>query len=146
MILWRISRFRDLSGEGGRLFPGRWNFAGTAIVYLTGSAASALLEICVHTPAGDVPPSFTLLKIAGPEVAVEDIGLSSLPSRWVDSVEATQRMGAEWVKGGRTALLRVPSALVPETWNYLLNPLHQDAAKFQIEHVYDYPFDLRLKK
>ena len=116
------------------------------MVYMAESAAGALLEICAHTPADDVPPSFTLLRVVGPDVAAEEIALASLPLRWVDMPDATQGIGAEWLKSGRTALLRVPSAMVPETWNILLNPAHPDAAHFQIERSYDYPFDLRLKR
>src|ERR1022692_977302 len=67
MILWRISRHRDLSGAGGLKVPGRWHYAGQPIVYLAGSPSAALLEVCVHTSANDVPPEFTLLKIAGPD-------------------------------------------------------------------------------
>ncbi len=61
MILWRISRHRDLSGVGALRVPGRWHYAGQPIIYLTESPSAALLEVCVHTSANDVPPEFTLL-------------------------------------------------------------------------------------
>ena len=60
-------------------------------------------------------------------------------------MESTQLIGAAWLESRRSSVLRVPSVLVPETWNYLLNPAHPDASLFQIERSYDYPFDLRLK-
>ena len=68
MVLWRISRHRDLSGMGGLKAAGRWHYGGHAIVYLTDTPASALLEVCVHTSANDAPPEFTLLKVEGPDV------------------------------------------------------------------------------
>jgi RES domain-containing protein len=145
MILWRISPFHDLSGVGGLTFSARWHVAGRPVVYLAESPAGALLEVCAHTSADDLPATFTLLKIAGPELYAEEIELAQLPGDWVTRFTVTQRMGAEWLETRRSALLRVPSALVPETANYLLNPMHSDAAQFQIERSYEYPFDLRLK-
>jgi RES domain-containing protein len=115
------------------------------MVYLAESPAGALLEICAHTLVDNLPSTFTLLKITGPDISVDEIALTDLPHNWVSELTFTQRIGIKWVESGRTALLRVPSALVPETWNYLLNPLHPDAGQFQIERSYQYPFDLRLK-
>ena len=145
MLAWRISPFHDLNGEGGRFFSARWHFAGIPVVYLADSPAGALLEICVHTAAEKVPKSFTLLKIAGPDIEFENVALDKLPFNWVNLPETTQQLGDEWLRSHRSALLRVPSALVPEAANFLLNPLHPDAAQFQIERAYKYPFDLRLK-
>jgi|SRR5579863_5457990 len=145
MILWRISRYRDLSGAGGQKAPGRWHSAGQPIVYLTGSPSSALLEVCVHTSANDVPPEFTLLKIEGPDTVVPVVGMQDLPPDWRTSVEVTRDLGTAWLRKNQGVLLQVPSAIVPETDNFLFNPMHPDAAKFRITDVFSYPFDLRLK-
>lgn len=115
------------------------------MVYMAESAAGALLEICAHTPAENVPPSFTLLKITGPDIEFETVAHSGLPKDWISAPHTTQQIGAEWLTSYRSALLQVPSALVHETVNILLNPLHPDAALFEIDHSYEYPFDLRLK-
>lgn len=114
-------------------------------MYLAESPAGALIETCVHTSANDVPPSFTLLKIRGPELPFDEIEIAMLDRDWPDSVGSTRDLGSAWLKGKNTALLRVPSALVPETANYLLNPAHDDAALFQIESSFVFPFDARLK-
>ncbi len=145
MILWRISRHRDLTGEGGLRAPGRWHHAGQPIVYLAESPASALLEVCVHTSANDVPPDFTLLKIGGPGFAFPSIAQQVLPADWRARLEATRDLGTAWLRRNESALLKVPSALVPETANFLFNPMHPDAVSFQIEDVFTYPFDVRLK-
>jgi RES domain-containing protein len=146
MNLWRISRHLDLNGRGGILFAGRWHHAGAPVVYLAESPAGALIETCVHTSVNDIPPSFTLLKISGPDLLFEEIELSSLDRGWTDRVEITRELGSAWLRQGRGALLRVPSALVPETANVLFNPLHADAKLLQIEDSFVYPFDERLKK
>jgi RES domain-containing protein len=145
MILWRVSRHLDLNGRGGLVFAGRWHHAGTPVVYLAESPAGALLETCVHTSANDIPPSFTLLKVVGPDLPYDEIEMAKLDRAWPDRVEITREIGSAWMKRSNSALLRVPSALVPETVNYLLNPLHKDAGSLHIEKSFLYPFDARLK-
>jgi RES domain-containing protein len=145
MILWRISRHRDLSGIGGLKAAGRWHYAGHVIVYMTETPASALLEVCVHTSANDVPPEFTLLKIEGPDVEVPSIKIDGLPKDWRTRLEVTRDLGTAWLEKNESVLLHVPSAIVPETGNFLFNPSHKQAAKFRISNAFSYPFDLRIK-
>lgn len=145
MVLWRISRHVDLSGRGGLTIAGRWHHAGAPVVYLAETPSGALVEVCAHTSANDIPPSFTLLKIVGPDLPCDEIGLATLDQGWAGRVEITRDLGSEWLKQGSSVLLRIPSALVPESANYLLNPLHKDAGLFRIEKSYQYPFDERLK-
>ena len=145
MGLWRISRHRDLSGIGGLKAAGRWHYAGNVIVYMTETPASALLEVCVHTSANDVPPEFTLLKIEGPNVEVQSINVDALPKDWRTQLEVTRDLGTAWLERKESVLLRVPSVIVPETLNVLFNPSHKQAAKFRITEVFSYPFDVRLK-
>jgi len=146
MVLWRISRHRDLSGIGGLKAGGRWHHAGYPIVYLAETPASALLEVCVHTSANDVPPKFTLLKIEGPGLEVPSLSVNALPDEWRTKLEITRDLGTSWLDKNETVLLRVPSAIVPETMNYLFNPAHRKAAEFHIVEAIAYPFDTRLKK
>jgi RES domain-containing protein len=147
MLLWRVSRHRDLSGAGGLRAPARWHEQGSRVVYLADTPAGALLESCVRTSAGDVPPSYTLLAVLAPdEVSAEVVQAGTLPSDWIDKVEVTRKIGSAWLRSHRSALLQVPSALVPATFNYLLNPLHADATRLRIQSVYEYPFDSRIKK
>ena len=130
---------------GGLKASGRWHHAGHAIVYLAQTPASALLEVCVHTSANDVPPAFTLLKIEGPDLEVPSIAIVSLPKDWQTHLEVTRDSGTAWLEKKRSVLLQVPSAIVPETANFLFNPSHKQSAKFHIAEVFSYSFDLRLK-
>lgn len=145
MVLWRISRHRELSGVGGLKAAGRWHYAGHPIVYLAESPSAALLEVCVHTSANDVPPEFTLLKIEGPALKITVIKPEDLPDDWTTQLEVTRDLGTAWLKENKVGLMQVPSAIVPATANFLLNPLHPDAAKFRITEMFAYPFDVRLK-
>lgn len=147
MVLWRISRHRDLDGLGGLRAPGRWHDRGLPVVYLAETAAGALLEVCVHTAANDVPPSYTLLEVTVPTATtVEAINVDSLPQDWSEDLEATRAIGSEWLRSTRSALLRVPSILVPATFNVLLNPTHLDSKQIAVTSVLEYPFDPRLKR
>lgn len=145
MVFWRISSHRDLSRTGGLRAAGRWHYAGRAIVYFADSPASSLLEVCVHTSANDIPPEFTLLKIDGPEIDIPSVSMDQLPDNWGTRVEVTRDLGSAWLERNDSVLLRVPSAIVPETMNYLFNPSHPDAAKFRTVEAIAYPFDPRIR-
>jgi RES domain-containing protein len=147
MVLWRISRHLELSGIGGLRALGRWHHIGHPIIYLGTSPASALLEVCVHTTANNVPPNYTLIKVSVPEglriLTIED---TQLPGDWQDSQNITRDLGTQWLRSNASPLLAVPGAIVPETINILLNPLHPEAAQCIILASQSYPFDFRLKR
>lgn len=145
MILWRVSRFRDLKGIGGLRASGRWHTAGQPIVYLAESPAGVVLEVCVHTASNNVPPAITMLEIEGPNVAVPTVQLEELEGDWIKDVGVCRAIGDKWLAEGSSLLLRVPSVIVPSTFNVLFNPVHPQAAEFEITHVHVYPFDVRLK-
>lgn len=86
-----------------------------------------------------------MLKIEAPEVAIQSIRLDELPAEWQSRLECTRDLGTAWLQKKETPLLRVPSAIVPETANFLLNPAHFDAKKFSIIEASSYPFDFGLK-
>lgn len=147
MLLWRISNHSSLDGRGGLIADGRWHFQGTPVVYLAESPAGALLEILVHLELDitGLPAGYKLLKIdAPPDVLPEHLNENEIPSRWRENPSVTAELGTNWLKLRRAALLRVPSAIVPETFNVVLNPLHPDAAKLKILWHRNYPWDSRL--
>ena len=146
MVLWRISRHRDLRGIGGLKASGRWHYPGQPVVYLSENPASALLEVCVHTAASDVPPEFTLLRIEGPDLEITTIGMSVLPADWQTASDSIRDIGTAWLRKNEALLLRIPSTIVPHTTNFLFNPLHSDASAFRITETFNYPFDKRIKQ
>ena len=147
MMLWRVSRHRDLAGTGGLHAPGRWHERGMPVIYLAESPAGALLEACVHTSANDVPPNYTLLGVeADARGSLEHLDVSILSADWIKRLEVTREIGTAWLREQRFCLLRIPSALVPATFNVMLNPLHAEAPRLHIKSVIKYPFDPRIKK
>jgi RES domain-containing protein len=147
VVLWRVSNYATLDGSGGLFVSGRWHSKGRPVVYCSENPATALLETLVHIEidSEDRPENFQLLKIVGSDsisLAIQDV--AGLESDWINDTGTTQAVGNAWIASMRSALLRVPSALVPETWNMLINPAHPDAKLLRIETVYQHPFDARL--
>ena len=147
MILWRISNHVTLDGRGGLYASGRWHTEGKTIVYLAENPAGALVEVLVHLeldPA-HLPKSYRLLKAEAPEgLSVKTIAGIELPKNWISDQIATRTVGDEWIASKGTVLLRVPSAIVPETFNVLLNPEHAEAGRIQVLWSEEYPWDTRL--
>jgi RES domain-containing protein len=147
MLLWRISNHATLEGEGGLIASARWHTQGYPILYLSETPAGALVEVLVHLeldPA-HMPRSYKLLKAEAPnDISRQEIGKAVLAQNWTQDPLATRTLGDEWLRSRATALLRVPSAIVPETFNLLLNPHHPEAGRVRIVSHRDYPWDKRL--
>ncbi len=144
--LWRISNHHSLTGEGGLHYSARWHTAGLPIVYLASSPAGAMVEVLVHLELqeDELPPSYTLLKIDTPaSIAIEEIRVPAKDD-WKANLSVSRKLGDEWLRIANTALARVPSAILPNTFNYLLNPLHRDAKKIRIFKATRAAFDPRL--
>src|SRR6185503_2600554 len=135
MRLWQISNHASLTGEGGLYASGRWHTRGRRVVYLADHPASALLEVMVHLEidAEDLPTHYQLLGVDVPDgVPVAALTEDELQNGWRTQIAVTRARGDEWLRTGPTALLRVPSVIVPEAANYLLNPAHPEAARISI--------------
>jgi RES domain-containing protein len=148
MFLWRISNHSTLDGRGGLAASARWHTEGCPVVYLAESPAGALVEALVHlelNPA-HLPKFYRLLKAQAPDgLSMKVISGADLQNvNWVRDPITTRTMGDEWLGSKNSAMLRVPSAIVPETFNILLNPEHTDAAQVQVLWHSEYPWDERL--
>ena len=136
-----------LSGEGARKYGGRWNSPGRAVVYLGGSRALAALEMLVHlTTPRSRKKLYKIIKVSVPERLVATYPLGSLPSDWRDSPVPmnTQEIGDDWLHAGGQLAIRMPSVMIPEETNLLLNPNHKDFVKIVSEESVDFSFDQRL--
>jgi RES domain-containing protein len=149
MFLWRISNYEGLDGRGGLLASARWHTQGRPIVYLAESPAGALVEVLVNLEldAARLPGSYTLLQADAPDdIPLRRIEMGSLPEGWAGDLAISRSIGDEWLAGGGSALLEVPSAILHETWNVLLNPLHPDAGRIRVVWHQAYPYDRRFFK
>ncbi|RFS21011.1 RES domain-containing protein [Chitinophaga silvatica] len=150
MEVYRISKcayIDDLAGTGARLYGGRWNSPGHAIVYTAGSRALAALEVLVHIPLKNIIQDFCIASIHIPDtIAIKVLTKEDLPKGWQSLTPAPflQDIGDEWSETAKYAVLRVPSVIIAEEHNYLINPLHPDAEQITIKNTQPFVFDQRL--
>ncbi len=146
--IYRICRrsFAALDGRGAFLYGGRWNTRGTAVVYASSTLALAALESLAHYSPDTAPDDLIAMTIEIPAAATIARLAEALPSDWARSSDhpACQAAGDLWARAGSALALRVPSAIVPEEENVLLNPLHAQMARVRIVARRDFVFDPRL--
>ncbi len=148
-LLWRISNHAGLSGEGGLRYSARWHTAGFPVVYLAASPAGAMIEVLVHLELNEdnIPLHYQLLEVAVPDdLVIEDLYPETRlhQAEWNLDVPYTRSLGDGWLRARTAAVARVPSAILPETWNYLLNPLHPRMGEISVVKSTSALYDPRL--
>jgi len=148
MRVWRLARavHRALDGRGAQRAGGRWNSPGVPVVYTSGTLSLAVLELLVHTDRDLVPGDLRAFEIEVGSVTPRILDVARLPADWRDipNHPACRAAGDEWLRQGRHLLLGVPSAIVPEELNYLINPTHTKAARVRTVRARSFSFDKRL--
>lgn len=140
----------DMTGTGAKTTGGRWNRKGTALVYTASSRALACLETVAHLGAGGLPLNRYLVKVEIPDVVWakrQTLTNETAPLGWdaLPSGKVSLDIGDQWVSRGSTCILEVPSVIVPEELNILINPAHPDAAKIVATKVRKWQYDARIK-
>jgi RES domain-containing protein len=152
MIVYRLCRkgyTHDLSGRGAELNGGRWNGKGLPALYTSSSRALCTIEIVVHVPAGIIPKDYYLISVYIPDDApINIINIKDLPANWNSNPisVSTQRIGNTFLSGQKYLVLKAPSAIIKDEWNYILNPVHKDFQKIKILDIEPFTFDTRLFK
>jgi len=150
ITVWRLASKRRAAtlwdGEGAFRRGARWSPPGVRAVYCAESRALAALEVLVHVEevSDFVAHDWVIASASIPEALIEHP--AKFPADWrvYPYGHTTQNFGAEWIRSGRSAALRVPSAVVLGEFNYLLNPQHTDFAKVQLTKHTSFQFDSRL--
>jgi RES domain-containing protein len=148
---WRLVKDRfagsAFDGEGARRHGGRWNSPGTAVVYVAESRALATLEILAGIRSVSTLDAYVLIPVTFAPELVEVLRPEVLPGKWREhpAPRKTRALGDRWVREGRSAVLRVPSALIPQEFNFLLNPGHPDFPRVQIGEPVPFARDSRLR-
>lgn len=153
MKVYRVERQKylttSLSGIGASITRGcRWNSLNTKLVYTAESRALATLEVSVHLDLSeDLPSDRHYVEIEIPdEILVLEVDITDLPPDWDSKppILTTQIIGDDFVAENEAAVLKVPSSIVPQEFNYLINPQHPDAKKIIIRSTTPMKFDSRL--
>jgi len=148
-VAWRIVKKKHqknaLTGEGARLFGGRWNTSGQAIIYSAETLSGALLEILVHSNR-QLLSHYIFYRLVFPKRIISDVKIVELPEHWRSSPPPPElsQIGDRWCIEQRSAVLRVPNVVVPLETNYLVNPNHANYRFVEIEGPIDYVVDDRL--
>ena len=148
---WRILRSNLLAeafdGLGAKRYPGRWNQQGIPTVYTSESLALATLEMLVHLEDWQMLDEYLCIPVDFDESQVQTVAPEKLPSDWHDNTipPSTRMLGTEWIQNQSSPVLAVPSAVIPEESNYLLNPNHPAFDRLIIGDARPYDFDPRLR-
>lgn len=153
MQVFRLARYArryDLSGYGAYLFGGRWNLRGTAVLYTAEARSLAIMEVLVHLTSEELPDDMYLLTLDVPDAASRtELPAAELPPDWrrTGLLQPTALLGQAWLDEGRTLALRVPSVVVPQEHNLLLNPAHPEFRRVRLAAEPElFRFDERLRE
>ncbi|MBL0056154.1 MAG: RES family NAD+ phosphorylase [Chitinophagaceae bacterium] len=148
MIVHRITHSLykdDLSGTGAKKYGARWNQRGSSMLYTAEHISLCALEMLVHIGMKDLQRSFHLVNIFIPDEApIRILDVKKLKTHWMEDEEYTAFIGSSFVKENQQLALKVPSAVIPEEYNYLINPSHPDFNKVRIKRSKPFLFDERL--
>lgn len=150
ITVWRIVKAKfaqsAFNGEGAKLVGGRWNKAGIPMVYTAESVSLAIIEMRVHLTTDEMLKPYRLIRATLPESLIESVDRKDLPADWSDdeAPRSVKQIGSRWIRHGIRCVLRVPSAIVPYDFNYLLNPNHPDFVQIIIGKPEPFTFNLRL--
>jgi len=147
---WRIVRAARVqsafTGEGARVYGGRWNSRGTAIVYVSEHESLAALELLVHLTPLSPNDRYLSFRLDWEDKLTDHFPVKNLPPHWnaEPPILQTMQIGDDWVRAGKSVALAVPSVLSTSETNFLLNPKHPNFKKIKISQPIEYRFDSRL--
>jgi RES domain-containing protein len=149
MILYRFSRSEyanDISGEGARLKGGRWNSKGFSVIYTSSAISLALLELLIHNVSYEEIQSNVLMQIEVHDQPAKTLTKTSLKQNWQRDIDYSRFIGNEFLKNKESLLLKVPSAIIPDEYNVLINSEHPGFKKITLVSAKIFEFDVRLFK
>lgn len=145
MIVYRCSLRKwaeDLSGTGSFLHGGRWNTPGTRMVYTAENNVLAAFEVALRIPLEQISKNYVMIPIEVPDDA--DVYLPKLPKTWNSDRKLSQQTGDNFINDRQHLLMKVPSALISDAYNYLINPGHPLIKKVKPQEPRPILFDKRL--
>ncbi len=143
------SRFaKQLTGEGARLFGGRWNQKGDACLYTSGTRSLCILEYLANVTLENIPPDLVITEYSLPDKYCRIIQMQDLPENWYDvpAPVSTRRFGSNLLAGSKVVCFAVPSAIVHAERNYILNPAADGFAQLKIVATEPFVIDHRIKR
>lgn len=150
MELYRLAHknYADLSGQGGLYGSGRWHHKGVLVLYTASSRSLAALERFEHEAASTLPQLVMLTIWVPDNLSLKRVTEKQLPKGWdqLPDTFVARNFGAKWLQKGKEAALEIPSAIVRDEYNILINPSHPEAADLKILEKTNFYYDPRLQK
>lgn len=151
MFIYRVTRMKHaltLDGAGSRINGGRWNHIDTACIYTSASRALAVLEFAVNVLPDEIPQDLVIVTFDTPDNEHKVFSVEQLPHNWnnKDVSEITRNFGTPVLEKAEYLIIKIPSVVIPQEFNFLINPVHRDMKKVTIANVTKFSFDARLKK
>ena len=149
---WRITKSKysaqAFSGEGARLYGGRWTSPGQLVVYVSQTLSLATLEILVHLHSEEPLASYSFLSVEIPDKLIKTLNKRHLPPNWRDSPAPSKvrAVGDRWIREASSLVLKVPSTVIPHEHNFLINVRHPDFKKLVIHPPQPLQLDARLNQ
>jgi len=149
MILFRIGKTKyakDLSGDGAKLYGGRWNHEGIPCIYTAATRSLSLLEYTVHVSLDTAPPDLSFSSFEVPSDSIKKIKIDEMPANWKEwpHPKQTRDFGTSLLVGKKYLILKIPSAIIPDEFNYIINTTHARMNEVKIIEVRPFIFDTRL--
>lgn len=150
MLVYRIGKTKhanDLSGEGAKIYGGRWNHKSVPCLYASQSRALSLLEYTVNINVEDIPRALSITTIEIPDFEISIINEALLPGDWkqIPTPSSTKDFGTYLLTRTKKMIFKIPSSILPEEYNYILNPAHPDSKTIKIIEIRDLVYDIRIK-
>jgi len=150
MKVYRIGKTKhanDLTGEGSKLFGGRWNHKTVPCIYTSESRALALLEYTVNINIEEIPRALSVVTFEIPENNIELVTEEQMPGNWkeVPAPASTKDLGTRILQTSLSPVIKIPSSVIPYEFNFILNPRHRDSKYFKILQIKDFVYDVRIK-
>ncbi len=150
MKVYRVGRTqfaKDLTGEGARLYGGRWNHKLTPCLYTAETRALAVLEYTVNVNIEEIPRALSITTLEVPSDNILQLPIEALPGNWQESPApmSTKNLVTALLKAAQHPVIQIPSTVIPAEFNYIINPLHPSAIDYRIVSVEDFIYDVRIK-
>lgn len=150
MIVYRIGKTKhskDISGEGSKINGGRWNHISIPCIYTSESRALSLLEYTVNINISEIPRALSITTLEIPDSDILIINESLLPGDWKQAPvpSSTKDFGTYLLKNKKSLCIKIPSTVLTEEYNYIINPLHSNSRNIRIVDIKDLIYDLRIK-
>ena len=150
MKIYRLAKgnfAKDLTGEGSRLFGGRWNHIGIPCLYSSESRSLAILEYSVNIELYSIPRALSMVTIDVPEDKILEVEIPSMPGNWkaAPAPTETKNYGTGILSELKSMIIKIPSTIIEEEYNYLINPLHRDISNIKVINIVNFIYDLHIK-